>query len=61
MKKKHKVMTLTDDDVEEIDGMSEMMDSICENGTWLDTGDITILIPDELAEWLDKAGVLGLA
>tara|TARA_Y100001970_G_scaffold247684_1_gene316611 strand:- start:3122 stop:3346 length:225 start_codon:yes stop_codon:yes gene_type:complete len=61
MKKGFKIMSLNNDEVEEIDGLDEMLDEVGENSTWLDTGDMTILIPTELAECLDKAGVLGLA
>ena len=61
MKKGFKIMSLNNDEVEEIDGLDEMLDEVGENSTWLDTGDMTILITTELAECLDKAGVLGLA
>ena len=54
-------MSLNNNEVEEIDGLDEMLDDVGENSTWLDTGDMTILIPTELAECLESAGVLGLA
>ncbi len=61
MKKGLKIMSLNNNEVEEIDGLDEMLDDVGENSTWLDTGDMTILIPTELAECLEAAGVLGLA
>ena len=61
MKKGLKIMSLNNNEVEEIDGLDEMLDDVGENSTWLDTGDMTILIPTELAECLESAGVLGLA
>jgi uncharacterized protein YdeI (YjbR/CyaY-like superfamily) len=58
---KKKLIALNEEDVEEVDGLDEMLDDIASNGAWLDNGEMTILLPEELVEALDKAGVLGIA
>jgi hypothetical protein len=58
MKKCYK-LTDIDNEYEEIDD-SEVPEEFAE-GTWLDTGEITILLPPELAKCLEETGVLGLA
>jgi hypothetical protein len=58
---KKKLIALNEDDVEEVEGLDEMLDDIASNGAWLDNGEMTILLPEELVEALDKAGVLGIA
>ena len=58
---KKKLIALNEDDVEEVDGLDEMLDDIASNGAWLDNGEMTILLPEELVDALDKAGVLGIA
>ena len=58
---KKKLIALNEDDVEEVDGLDEMLDDIACNGAWLDNGEMTILLPEELVDALDKAGVLGIA
>ena len=61
MKKCYKVTVDCDDDIEEVDGLSEVLEDIEAEGIWLDTGEITILLPPELAECLEQTGILGLA
>ena len=61
MKKCYKVTVHCDDDIEEIDGLSEVLEDAGAEGIWLDTGDATILLPPELAKYLDETGILGIA
>ena len=49
------------DDIEEVDGLSEVLEDIGAEGIWLDTGDKTILLPPEMAEYLEETGILGIA
>ena len=61
MKKCNKLMINYDDELEEIDELSEVLEDVGAEGIWLDTGDITIMLPQELAKYLEEAGILGLA
>ena len=63
MKKFYKVSIAYDDELDEIDdSLSEVLEDIGETeGIWLDTGEITILLPPEFAKYLEDAGILGLA
>jgi hypothetical protein len=57
MKKCYK---LTIDDEEEVDSISEILEDIKDEDVWLDTGEKTILLPPELADILEKTGILGI-
>jgi hypothetical protein len=57
MKKYYKLV----DELEEIEGLTEVLEDIGAEGTWLDTGEITILLPPEIAECLEETRILGLA
>ncbi len=61
MKKCYKLMINYDDKLEEIDELSEVLEDVGAEGIWLDTGNITIMLPPELAKYLEEAGILGLA
>jgi hypothetical protein len=61
MKKCYKLVIDYDDESEEVDGLSEVLESIGDEGIWLDTGEETILLPPELAKYLDETGILGIA
>jgi len=50
-----------DDELEEVEELSEVLEDIGAEGVYLDTGEITILLPPELAECLERTGILGLA
>jgi uncharacterized protein len=61
MKKSYKLM-IDYDDEEEVEGLSNMLEEEEEvEGIWLDTGEITILLPPELAKCLEETGILGMA
>ena len=62
MKKQYKLSIEYDDVKDEIDSLSEILEEIEEEGgIWLDTGDMTILLPAEMAKYLEENGILGLA
>ena len=61
MKKCYKLLIDYDDELEEVDGLSEAMEDVEAEGVWLDTGEITVLLPPELAKCLEETGLLGLA
>ena len=61
MKKCYKLVIDYDDESEEVDGLSEVLEGIGDEGIWLDTGEETILLPPELAKYLDETGILGIA
>jgi hypothetical protein len=61
MKKCYKLTVHYDDDIEEIDSLSEVLEDSEAEGVWLDIGDTTVLLPPELAKCLEQTGILGLA
>ena len=61
MKKCYKLTIDYDDELEEVDGLSEALEEIGAEGVWLDTGDKTILLPPEIAKHLEETGILGIA
>ena len=61
MKKCYKLAIDYDDELEEVDSLSETLESIGTEGIWLDTGEKTILLPPEIAKYLEEIGILGLA
>ena len=62
MKKQYKLSIEYDDDtIDEVDSLSEILDEIGEEGILLDMGDITILLPPEVAKYIDADGILGIA
>jgi len=61
MKKCYKLAIDYDDELEEVDSLSETLESIGTEGVWLDTGEETILLPPEVAKYLEEIGILGLA
>ena len=58
MKKQYKLSILYDD---EIDGLSEVVEEADDGSIWLDTGDKTIQLPKEIAEYIEEDGILGIA
>ena len=61
MKKQYKLSIEYDDVSEEVDSLSEILEEEDVEGIWLDTGDKTILLPPEIAKYLDTDGILGIA
>ena len=62
MKKCYKLVIDYDDDLEEVDSLSEVLEEVeGAEGIWLDTGTITVLLPPEFAKYLDESGILGMA
>ena len=55
MKKQYRFSIECDDEIDEVDGLPE------EEGVWLETGDTTVQLPLEVAEYIDKYGILGIA
>ena len=45
-----------DDELEEIEDITEPLG----DGVWLDTGDVTIKLPEEIAKYLELNGILGI-
>ena len=60
MKKKYK-LSIAYDDEEEFDGLPEIIDEIDDDSIWLDTGEITIQLPKEIAKYIESDGILGMA
>ena len=58
MKKCYKLTIDCDD--EDVDSISEALEGIKDEDVWLDTGEKTILLPPELADILEKTGILGI-
>ena len=48
------------EDIEEVDRLSEALEDMGAEGIWLDTGEITILLPPEMAKYLEQSGILGM-
>ena len=61
MKKCYKLKIDCDDELDEVDSLSEILEDIGGDGIWLDTGDRTVLLPPEMAKYLEETGILGLA
>ena len=64
MKKQYKLSIEYDDESEEVDSLSEVLEEVRisdEDGLWLETGDGTIKLPLEIAEYLERDGILGIA
>ena len=61
MKKCYKMMVDCDDEFDEDDSLSEALENIGTEGILLDTGDGTIVLPPELAKYLEETGILGMA
>ena len=61
MKKCYKLKVDYDDELEEVDELSEVLEDIGAEGIWLDTGEITVLLPPEMAKYIERTGILGIA
>ena len=61
MKKCYKLKVDCDDELEVVDELSEVLEDIGAEGVWLDTGEITILLPPEMAKYIERTGILGMA
>ena len=62
MKKCYKLTIDYDDEIEEVEELSEVLEELeADEGTWLDTGTITVKLPKEMADCLEKTGILGMA
>ena len=61
MKKSYKMIVDADDEFDEDDSLSEALENIGTEGILLDTGDGTIVLPPELAKYLEETGILGMA
>jgi hypothetical protein len=61
MKKQYKLSITYDDALDEVDSLSEVLEDMDSDGIWLDTGEETILLPPELAKYVEETGMLGLA
>ena len=61
MKKCYKLTIDYDDELDEVDGLSEEVLEDVGDGVWLDTGEVTILLPAEMAKYLEETGILGIA
>ena len=56
MKKTCKLI-VNKEDFDKDDNLGDILDE----GSWVDTGTIQILIPEEMVKYLDQSGILGLA
>ena len=61
MKKQYKLSIRYDDKGDEVDSLSEILEEIDDDCIWLDTGEITIQLPAEIAKYLESDGILGIA
>ena len=61
MKKEYKLSIEYDDESDEVDSLSEVLEEVGDDCIWLDTGDITVQLPKEMAKYLDETGILGIA
>ena len=64
MKKEYKLSIEYDDESDEVDNSSEVANKLCisdEEGIWLETEDGAIQLPPEIAEYIERHGILGLA
>ena len=61
MKKEYKLSIEYDDESDEVDNLTEVLEEAGDDCIWLDTGDITVQLPKEIAKYLDETGILGIA
>jgi hypothetical protein len=64
MKKEYKLSIEYDDESDEVDKLTEVVSELCiseDEEVWLETGDGAIRLPLEIAEYIDKYGILGIA
>ena len=61
MKKQYKLSIEYNDENDEDDGLSEVLEEIGDDSVWLDTGEITIQLPPEIVKYLESDGILGIA
>ena len=61
MKKQYKLSIEYDDESDEVDNLTEVLEEAGDDCIWLDTGDITVQLPKEIAKYLDETGILGIA
>jgi hypothetical protein len=61
MKKQCKLSIEYDDGSDEVDNLTEVLEEVGDDCIWLDTGDITVQLPMEIAKYLDETGILGIA
>ena len=60
MKKQYKLSIEYDDKCDEVDSLSEVLEEIGDESIWLDTGEITIQLPAEIAKYIESDGILGI-
>ena len=60
MKKQYKLSIEYDDESDEVDNLTEVLEEVGDDCIWLDTGDITVQLPKEIAKYLDETGILGI-
>ena len=62
MKKQYKLSIKYDDSLEEVDSLHETLEEADDyESVWLDTGDGSVELPKEIAKYLEKNGILGIA
>jgi len=61
MKKQCKLSIEYDDESDQVDSLSEVLEEVGDDCIWLDTGDITVQLPMEIAKYLEETGILGIA
>jgi len=61
VKKQYKLSIEYDDESDEVDNLTEVLEEAGDDCIWLDTGDITVQLPKEIAKYLDETGILGIA
>ena len=61
MKKQYKLSIEYDDKCDEVESLSEVLEEVDDESIWLDTGEITIQLPMEIAKYIESDGILGIA
>jgi hypothetical protein len=61
MKKQYKLSIEYDDELEEVESLSEILEEDSDDCIWLDTGNGTIQLPREIAKYLEDTGIMGMA
>ena len=59
MKKQYKLSIEYNDENDEDNGLSEVLEEI-DDSIWLDTGEITIQLPPEIVKYIELDGILGI-
>ena len=61
MKKYYRLTIDYTDDLEDPESLPDMLEDERVECVWLDNGSFTVLLPEEVAKYVEESGILGVA